>query len=118
MINFQDRIQEPRPLDFRSASIKKPGEANTKKRRFLYAGFYCIPSGPSNGVCISQLVRYARCCTYHDDFGYRHKLPVDRLLSQRYKVNRPRNSFKQFYGGYLSGIPPPKKKQRPTFDLM
>ena len=40
-----------------------------------------IPSGPSSGVYISQLVRYARCCTYYDDVGYRHKLPVDRLLS-------------------------------------
>ena len=43
MINFQEPIQEPRTLDFRYASIKKePGEANTKKCGFLYAGFYCI----------------------------------------------------------------------------
>ena len=36
MINFL----EPRTLDFRYSSIKKePGEANTKKRRFLYADF-------------------------------------------------------------------------------
>ena len=46
-----------------------------------------IPSGPSYGVYISQLIRYARCCTYYDDFGYRHKLPVNRLLSQGYKAN-------------------------------
>ena len=31
-----------------------------------------IPSGSSYGVYISQLIRYARCCTYYDDFGYRH----------------------------------------------
>ena len=59
-----------------------------------------IPSFPSCGVYILQLIRYARCCTYYDYFGYRHKLLVDRLLSQGYKVNRPRNSFQKFYGQY------------------
>ena len=38
-------------------------------------------NSPSYGVYISQLIRYARCCSYYDDFGYRHKLLVDRLLS-------------------------------------
>ena len=37
-----------------------------------------IPSSPSHGVYISQLIRYARCCSYYDDFGYCHKLLVDR----------------------------------------
>ena len=55
-----------------------------------------IPSGPSYGVYISQLIRYTRCCKYYDDFGYRHKLLVDRLLSQGYKVNCLRNSFQKF----------------------
>ena len=32
-----------------------------------------IPSGPSYGVYISQLIRYARCCSHYDDFRYRHK---------------------------------------------
>ena len=27
-----------------------------------------IPSSPSYGVYISQLIRYARCCLYYDDF--------------------------------------------------
>ena len=39
-----------------------------------------IPSGPSYGVYISQLIRYARCCSQYDDFRYRHKCPIDRLL--------------------------------------
>ena len=59
-----------------------------------------IPSSPSYGVYISQLIRYARCCSYYDDFGYRHKLLVDRLLSQGYEVKHLRNSFKKFYGRY------------------
>ena len=46
-----------------------------------------IPSSPSYGVYISQLIRYARCYSCHDDFGYRHKLLVDRFLSQSYEVN-------------------------------
>ena len=46
-----------------------------------------IPSSPSYGVYISQLIRYARCCSYHDDFGYRHKLLVDRLLLRYESVN-------------------------------
>ena len=59
-----------------------------------------IPSSPSYGVYISQFIRYARCCSYYDDFGYRHRLLVDRLLSQGYEVKRLRNSFKKFYGRY------------------
>ena len=49
-----------------------------------------ITSGPSYGVYISQLIRYARCCSYYD-FGCRHKLLVDRLLSQGYEMKRLRN---------------------------
>ena len=59
-----------------------------------------IPSRLSFGVYISQLIKYARCCSYYDDFGYRHKLLVDRLLSQGYEVKRLRNSFKKFCGRY------------------
>ena len=59
-----------------------------------------IPSGPSYGVYISQLIRYARCCSHYDDFRYRHKCLVDRLLSQGYKASRLEKSFKKFYGRY------------------
>ena len=64
---------------------------------FLFSN---IPSGPSYGVYISQLIRYARCCSHYDDFRYRHKCLVDRLLSQGYKVLRLEKSFKKFYGRY------------------
>ena len=59
-----------------------------------------MPSSPSYGVHIFQLIKYARCCSYYDNFGYLHKLLVDRLLSQGYEVKRLRNSFKKFYGRY------------------
>ena len=63
-----------------------------------------IPSGPSYGVSILQLIRYARCCTYYDDFRYHHNVLVDRLLSQGYNVNRLRNSFQKFYGRYPDSV--------------
>ena len=59
-----------------------------------------IPSGPSYGVYISQLIRYARCCSHYDDFRYRHKCLVDRLLSQGYIDLRLEKSFKKFCGRY------------------
>ena len=69
----------------------------------------------SYGVYISQFIRYARCCSYYDDFGYRHKLLVDRLLSQGYEVKRLRNSFKKFYGRYPDLI---GKYQRSVKDMV
>ena len=62
---------------------------------FLSSNSSNIPSCPSCGVYISQLIRYARCISYYGDFGYRHKLLVDRLLSQGYEVKHLRNSLKQ-----------------------
>ena len=56
-----------------------------------------IPSSPSY---ISQHIRYARCCSHYDDFKYRHKCLVDRLLSQGYIALRLEKSFKKFYGRY------------------
>ena len=59
-----------------------------------------IPSGPSYGVYISQLIRYACCCLNYDDFRYHHKCLVDRLLSQGYIALRLQKSFKKFYARY------------------
>ena len=59
-----------------------------------------IQSGPSYGVYISQLIRYARCCLHYDDFRYRHKCLFDRLLSQGYIALRLEKSFEKFYGTY------------------
>ena len=59
-----------------------------------------IPYGPSNGVYIPQLIRYARCCSHYEDFRYRHKCLVDRLLSQGYRALRLENFLKKIYGRY------------------
>ena len=74
-----------------------------------------IPSSPSYGVYISQLIRYARCCSSYNDFGYRHKLLVDKLLSQGYEVKHLRNSLKNFYGRYPDLI---GKYHRSVKDMM
>ena len=74
-----------------------------------------IPSSPSYGAYISQLIRYARCCSYYDDFGYRHKLLFDRLLSQGYEVKRLRNSLKKINGRYPDLI---GKYQRSVKDMV
>ena len=59
-----------------------------------------LPSGPSYSMYISQLVKYARRCSHYDDFRYRHKCLVDRLLSQGYIALRLEKSFKNFYDRY------------------
>ena len=74
-----------------------------------------IASSPSCDVYILQLIKYERRCSYYDDFGYRHKLLADRLLSQGYEVKRLRNSFKKFYGRYPDPI---RKYQRSVKDMM
>ena len=63
-----------------------------------------IPSGPSYGAYISQLIRYARFYSHYDDFRYRHKCLVDRLLSQGYIALRLEKSFQKFYGRYQNLI--------------
>ena len=70
-----------------------------------------IPSGLSYGVYISQLIRYARCCSHYDDFRYHYKCLADLLLSQGHIVLRLEKSFKKFYGRYLDLI---EEYQRPV----
>ena len=52
-----------------------------------------IPPGPFYGVYISQLIRYARCCSHYEDFRYCHKCLVDRLLSQGYRALRLKGRY-------------------------
>ena len=59
-----------------------------------------IPSGPSYGVYILQLIRYARCCSRYYDFRNRHKCLVDRLLSLGYIALWLEKSFKNFMADF------------------
>ena len=78
-----------------------------------------IPSSPSYGVYISQLIGYATCCSHYcshyDDFRYCHKCLVDRLLSQGYIALRLEKSFKKFYGRYQDII---EKYQRSVKEMV
>ena len=44
-----------------------------------------VPSAPAYGVFVSQIIRYARCCSNYSDFLSRHRALVTRLLSQGLK---------------------------------
>ena len=66
-------------------------------------------------VYISQLIRYARCCSHYDDFQYHHNFLFDRLLSQNYEMKRLRTSCKIFYGRYPDLI---RKYPRSMKDVM
>ena len=68
-----------------------------------------VLSRSSYSVYISQLIKYAWCCSHYDDFRYRHKCLADRLLSQSYIALRLQKSSKEFYGRYQDLI---KKCQR------
>ena len=50
---------------------------------------------PSYGVYISQLVRFARCCTSVSDFHITSK-----LLAQGYRYHKLRKSFGKFFRSY------------------
>ena len=59
-----------------------------------------IPAAPAYGVYVSQLIRYARCCTFYDDFSLRHSILASRLVSQGYSTVRLMSTFKKFYARY------------------
>ena len=104
--NQSDNLASYLDLTF---TIEKDGKLSTKlhdKRDDFDFNIVNFPfllsniSGPSYGDYISQLIRYARCCSYYDDFRHHHKMLVERLVSQGYRNERLRNSFKKFYGRY------------------
>ena len=59
-----------------------------------------IPVKPAYGVYISQLIRYSRACSFYNDFVYRHRLLVNKLVAQGYKRHKLQHSFKRFYNKY------------------
>ena len=59
-----------------------------------------ILSCSSYSVYISQLIKYAWCCSHYDDFRYRHKCLADRLLWQGCIALRLQKSSKEIYGRY------------------
>ena len=56
-----------------------------------------VPRRPSNGVYISQLIRFARVCSHVDDFNTRNKCLTAKLLKQSYRYHKLRKAFSAFY---------------------
>ena len=52
-----------------------------------------VPRSPSFGVCISQLIRFARMCSNVDDFNNRNLFLTAKLLKQGY--TRPSSPVRQ-----------------------
>ena len=59
-----------------------------------------IPASPAYGVCISQLIRYARDSSNYSDFLKRHLHLRNRLLDQGYETIRLIRSLKKFIFRY------------------
>ena len=56
-----------------------------------------VPRRASDGVYISQLIRFARVCNHVTDFNPRNKCLTAKLLQQGYRYNKLRKTFSKFY---------------------
>ena len=56
-----------------------------------------VPRSPSYGVYISQRIRFARVCSYVDDFNNRNLFLTAKLLKQGYRYHKIRKTFSKFY---------------------
>ena len=56
-----------------------------------------VPRSPPYGVYISQLIRFARVCSYVDDFNNRNLFLTAKLLKQGYRYHKIRKAFSKFY---------------------
>ena len=59
-----------------------------------------VPRLPSYGIYISQLVRFARCCTSVLDFHSKNLLFTSKLLTQGYRYHKLRKTFGKFFRSY------------------
>ena len=63
-----------------------------------------VPRHPSYGVCISQLIRFARASSHVDDFNNRNRLLTAKLFKQGYRYRKLRKAFSKFYRRYCELI--------------
>ena len=59
-----------------------------------------VPRLPSYGIYISQLVRFARCCTSILDFHSKNLQITSKLLTQGYRYHKLRKTFGKFFRSY------------------
>ena len=63
-----------------------------------------VPLSTSNGVYISQLIRFPRAFSYVTDLNTRNKLLTQKLLKQGYRYHKLRNFLSKFYRRYYDLI--------------
>ena len=56
-----------------------------------------VPRSPSYGVCIFQLIRFARVCFNFNDFNNSNLFLTAKLLKQCYSYHKIRKAFSKFY---------------------
>ena len=59
-----------------------------------------VPRLPSYGVFISQLIRFARCCTSVSDFNSKYLQITSKLLTQGYRYRKLRKTFGKLFRSY------------------
>ena len=59
-----------------------------------------VPRLPSYGIYISQLVRFARCCTSVLDLHSKNLKITSKLLTQGYRFHKLRQTFGKFFRSY------------------
>ena len=59
-----------------------------------------VPRLPSYGIYISQLVRFARCCTSILDFHSKNLQITSKLLTHGYRYHKLRKTFRKFFRSY------------------
>ena len=56
-----------------------------------------VPRATSYGVYVSQLIRFARACSFVEDFHIRNRTITEKLLQQGYRFDKLRKTFSKFY---------------------
>ena len=64
-----------------------------------------VPRLQSYGIYISQLVRFARCCTSVFDFHSKNLQITSKLLTQGYRYHKLRRTFGKFFRSYSELLP-------------
>ena len=60
-----------------------------------------VPRLPSYGIYISQLVRFARCCTSVLDFHSKNLQITSKLLTQCCRYHKNKTSFEKTFGKFF-----------------
>ena len=56
-----------------------------------------VPRPTSYGVCISQVIRFARVTSHVDDCNTRNEVLTEKLHKQEYRYHKLRTAFSKFY---------------------